>query len=614
MGGILRIPLYTYYDNNAVNKASSVSIIMDDAFTSRIKAWRQSVTNFKWTGTDITDIPSKVNNALGFPLLSKKSGQFFLPIPTDTDHEPPYPAIIVPWVTDVLNRCYIDYQLHTGISNPMPSKVYNSDNNVDLYISSSQQTYGSIRYRGAEGVTAAYLGNYLVNYSVYNSITTNNILYEFQYQIYPEDLIIGNKFNPEYKQGGSHAGESAQKVVVELTTKRDDNNPNRSVITKVLVYFSFGDYFSYITSDSKLGILDTIGSSAQWLDTSNPYGEGGSATVGGGDGTMTSDQLDDVNATEVPDLPSLSAVDTGFISLYNPTKANLKALYQFLWSNLFDLATFKKLFADPMECIISLGILPCVPESSGSTDIMFGNINSGVNATELGSQFAQVDCGSVDIEKYVGSFLDYSPYVKISLFLPYIGFVHLGTDDLMGASINVTYNVDCLSGECIAYISHSERGVLYSYTGNCRAELPITGQNYANSLKNYYEQLSGIIPATINGAQGGAAGAAAGAIGSAINAGMNVVLNNKPDFQRSGSCAGSSGMIGVQTPFVIIERPRYSVPYQVEKYVGQTSNITMSLGSCKGFTACEYVHLDNLNATSEEILEIESMLYKGVIL
>ena len=614
MGSVLRIPLYTYYDNNAVNKQSSVSIIMDDAFTSRIKAWRQGGNHFEWTGEDITDIPTKVNNALGFPLLSKKSGQFFLPIPTDTnpEHDPPYPTIIVPWVTDVLNRCYIDYQLHTGITNPMPSKVYNSDNNVNLTIMPSQQVYGEIRYRGAEGVTAAYMGNYLVNYSIYNSIVMSNINYQFQFQIYPEDIIIGNKFNPEYKQGGSHANDSAQKVVVEIRTTRDDDNPNRSVITRVYVYFSFVDYFSYLPST--LSALETIGSSAQWLDTSNPYGEGGSATVGGGDGTMTGDQLDDVNATEVPSLPSLSAVDTGFISLYNPTKANLKALYNFLWSNLFDLATFKKLFADPMECIISLGILPCVPASSGSTDIMFGNINSGVNATELSSQFAQVDCGSVDIEKYVGSFLDYSPYVKISLFLPYIGFVHLGTDDLMGASINVTYNIDCLSGECIAYVSHSERGVLYSYTGNCRAELPITGQNYANSLKNYYEQLSGIIPATVNGAQGGAAGAAAGAIGSAINAGMNVALNNKPDFQRSGSCAGSSGMIGVQTPFVIIERPRYSVPYQVEKFVGQTSNITMTLGDCHGFTACEYVHLDRLNATSEEILEIESMLYKGVIL
>ena len=613
MGSVLRIPFYTYYDNNTVNKASSASIIMDDAFTARIKAWRQGGNNFEWTGTDITDIPSKVNNALGFPLLSKKSGQFFLPIPTDTnpEHDPPYPATIVPWVTDVLNRCYIDYQMHTGITNPMPSKVYNSDNNVNLDLMPSQQVYGSIRYRGAEGVTEAYFGNYLTSYSVFNSFYSGTISYEFQYQIYPEDIIIGNKFNPEYKQGGSHAADSAQKVVIEVRTRRDDDNPNRSVISRVHIYFTFGDYFAYLPST--LRALETIGSSAQWLDTSNPYGEGGSATVGGGDGTMTGDQLDDVNATEVPSLPSLSAVDTGFISLYNPTQANLKALYNFLWSNLFDLNTFKKLFADPMDCIISLGILPCVPASSGATDIMFGNVNSGVNATELSTQFAQVDCGSVDIEKYVGSFLDYSPFVKISLFLPYIGFVHLGTDDLMGASINVTYNVDCLSGECIAYISHSERGVLYSYTGNCRAEMPITGQNYANSLKNYYEQLSGIIPATINGAQGGAAGAAAGFAGSAINAAMNVVLNNKPDFQRSGSCAGSSGMIGVQTPFIIIERPRYSVPYQVEKYVGQTSNITMSLGDCKGYTAVEYVHLDRLNATADEITEIEQLLYKGVI-
>ena len=77
MGSVLRIPFYTYYDNNTVNKASSASIIMDDAFTARIKAWRQGGNNFEWTGTDITDIPSKVNNALGFPLLSKKAVSSF---------------------------------------------------------------------------------------------------------------------------------------------------------------------------------------------------------------------------------------------------------------------------------------------------------------------------------------------------------------------------------------------------------------------------------------------------------------------------------------------------------------------------------------------------------
>lgn len=603
MGTVLRIPTYTYYDNNSLNRQSSISIIMDDAFIARIKAFDHG---FEWTGEDITDIPGKVNNALGFPLLSKKSGQFFIPIENDPNHV--NPSILQPHVTNVFTRCYIDYQTHTGMNNPMPSKLYNPDNNVNLHLY-TQQVYGVTELRDPNGVYQCRLGN---------NVNSNNIIvypyggyvdYTFYFYIYPEDLVLGNAFNPIYKQGGTQSGASVYNVEINMRTTQDGD---ASKITRIRV--SFGHLETVGQLMTVLDAMPKIGSSAAWLDTSNPYGEGGSATVGGGDGTMTGDQLDDVNATAVPSLPSLSAVDTGFISLYNPTKANLKALYNFLWSNLFDIATFKKLFADPMECIISLGILPCVPSSSGSTNIMFGNVDSGVNATELSTQFAQVDCGSVDIEKYVGSFLDYSPYVKISLFLPYIGFVHLGTDDLMGASINVTYNIDCLSGECIAYVSHSERGVLYSYTGNCRAELPITGQNYANSLKNYYEQLSGIIPATVNGAQGGAAGAAAGAIGSAINAGMNVALNNKPDFQRSGSCAGSSGMIGVQTPFVIIERPRYSVPYQVEKFVGQTSNITMTLGDCHGFTACEYVHLDRLNATSEEILEIESMLYKGVIL
>ena len=68
------------------------------------------------------------------------------------------------------------------------------------------------------------------------------------------------------------------------------------------------------------------------------------------------------------------------------------------------------------------------------------------------------------------------------------------------------------------------------------------------------------------------------------------------------------------TPYVIIERPSLSVPNNVQHYVGQTSNITMTLGDCRGFTLCEYVHIDNVSATTEEIAEIESLLKQGVIL
>ena len=608
MGTVLRIPTYTYYDNNTISKQSSLTFIMSDDLRTKMAQWYahygESGHVFEWTGTNIQNIPSLVNNALGFPLLSKKSAQPVLPIPTDPNHV--NPSILNPNCSDVLNRLYIDYQIHTGMDNPMPSRLYNPDNNKNLSLYNSQAYNGQVAGRDPSGVYYFTLGEYYDSFGSNNATATT---YKFEFTIFPEDYIIGREFNPIYKSGGSHIADSLYSISVHVNCTNSGGNVN---ITKVFITVNLTN-----TMDVPAHLLNgmsNIGASAQELDTDNPYGEGGSATVGGGDGTLDPDNLDNVDGTAVPDLPSISAVDTGFISLYNPTNANLRSLYQFLWSNLFDLNTFKKLFADPMECIISLGILPCVPASSGATNIMFGNVDSGVNATELSTQFAQVDCGNVSIEKYVGSFLDYSPFVKISLFLPYIGFVHLGTDDIMGGSINVTYNVDCLSGECIAFVSHTSRGVIYSYTGNCRAELPITGANYASSLKNYYEQLTGIIPATINGAQGGAMGAIAGFAGSALSAAESVVLNNKPDFHRSGSCAGSAGMIGVQTPFVIIERPRFSVPDKIQKYAGQTSNITLLLGDCKGYTACDFVNLDNLSATSEEIIEIENMLYKGVIL
>ena len=603
MGTVLRIPTYTYYDSNTLNKQSSLSFIMSDDLRTKMTEWYNLGRTFEWTGTNIQGIPGLVNNAVGFPILSKKSGQFFLPIADDPNHV--NPSILQPHITDVLTRCNIDYQLHTGITNATPTSLYNPDNNKYLTLYSNNAYNGEVRAIDPNGVSSFRLGQYYNEFG-YNAIAEGKIYYTFDFIILPEDYIIGRDFNPIYQNNGTHVSDSLYALEVYLTTTK---NSDTSDITKVVVRVTLHSNMSVLAH--VLNGMSDIGSSAQELDTDNPYGEGGSATVGGGDGKYG--DIDAVDGTPVPSLPTLSAVDTGFISLYNPTTAQLKSLYDFLWSNQFDLNTFKKLFADPMECLISLGILPCVPASSGATNIMFGNVDSGVNATELSTQFAQLDCGSVDIDKYVGSFLDYSPFVKISLFLPYIGFVHLGTDDIMGGSINVTYNIDCLAGDCVAFVSSSSKGVLYSYTGNCRADLPITSQNYTGFLKNYYQALSGVIPATINGAAGGAAGAIAGAAGGAMSVAETVLLDNKPEFQRSGSCAGSSGMVGVQTPFVIIERPRFSVPNKVQKYVGQTSNITMYLGDCKGFTAVEFVHLDGLNATTDEITEIESLLSKGVI-
>lgn len=426
----------------------------------------------------------------------------------------------------------------------------------------------------------------------------------FYFDICPDDIILNGTFNPAYNTGN---------CIVRVQASIYCNN-TYTAITSVYINTSL------ISADSAF-LKRFLNIDIPWEDDhiddiENPYGEDGTSTQGGGDGDLPagSEGLDFVDPTEIPELPDVSAVATGFITMYNPTSGQLSSLGNFLWSGQFDLDTYKKLFADPMQGIIGLGIVPALPTSGGSRNIMFGNVDTGINCNYLGSQYASKDCGSINIQKYVGSFMDYSPYVKISMFLPYIGFVNLGTDDIMGGSINVKYNIDVLTGDCIAFIKHNTKGVLYAYHGNCLTNVPVSGQNYANALKNYYESVAGIIPATTNGAAGGPIGAIAGAATGALNAASNVVLNSKPTFQRSGNIGGSAGILGVQKPFVIIERPNISVPNKVQHYLGQTSNITMGLGECSGLTVVEAVHLNGISATSKELAEIDSLLKGGVIL
>lgn len=346
-------------------------------------------------------------------------------------------------------------------------------------------------------------------------------------------------------------------------------------------------------------------------DTDNPYSDPGNSKPGGGDGDY--EDPNEVDPTDVPDTPDIDSAATGLFTIYNPTSTQLRSLASFLWSGAFDPDSFKKLFADPMQCLIGLAIVPCIPASQGTKHIKFGNVDSEVSASYLASQFVKVDCGSVQIKKQIGSFLDYSPYTKISIFLPYIGFRELSADDLMPGSINVQYIVDVVTGACAAFIKHSVKGVLYSYNGSCITNLALTGANYSQAIQNAVSTVASGVGVVAGMASGNApitAMSAMGLLGSACN----TAINSKPSIQRSGNMGGSAGIMSVQKPYIIIERTNMSVPTDVQHYVGQTSNIMANLGELSGFTMVDYIHLHNVPATSEELKEIEDVLKKGVIL
>lgn len=309
---------------------------------------------------------------------------------------------------------------------------------------------------------------------------------------------------------------------------------------------------------------------------------------------------------DIPSLPDLEATDSGFITLFRPSTAQMKTLANYMWSDPFDLDTFKKLFANPMDCILGLSIVPVDPGAGATTTVKVGNISTGVSMTKAAHQYVEVDCGSISVKRESpGSYLDQSPYTEIEIYLPFIGVRPLDTDDVMGKTVRVVYHVDVLSGACTAYVKCGS-SVIYQYVGSCALSVPISGNDWTSAI-NGVLGIAGAIGSMV--ATGGAT-----APMSATMIASTVTNQMKPSVEKSGGMSGSGGIMAVKYPYLIISRPRRVVPSNQNKYLGYPAFTTKKLSAVSGYNVIEDIHLAKMDATQQECDEIERLLKSGVIL
>lgn len=336
--------------------------------------------------------------------------------------------------------------------------------------------------------------------------------------------------------------------------------------------------------------------------SSDPYSNGGDSTISEmtGDFDGTSDPID------FPSLPTLGAVDSGFITLFNPDLTELQDLAKYMWTNpLFDVSAWKKIFADPMDAILGLSIVPvAVPEGS-SRPIIVGNIVTDVSMKVATAQFVEVQCGSLNVNEFWSAYLDYEPYTKAEIYLPFCGVHQISVDDIMGKTVEVRYHIDILSGACCAFVKCGE-SVLYQFIGQCSSSIPISGNDFTNVI-------NGVLSATTAiGSLVATGGASAPLAVPALSA---TALNTlKPNIEKSGAMGGTGGMLAIKKPYLVLTRPKQAHPKDQNHYTGYPSFITENLGDLNGYTEIEKIHLEGVPATDEELSEIETLLKGGVIL
>lgn len=348
---------------------------------------------------------------------------------------------------------------------------------------------------------------------------------------------------------------------------------------------------------------DITGDIANEIDPedTDPYKLGGNTDVS----EMTGDFDDSSDPIDFPSLPSLGATDTGLITLYNPSLAEVKALASYMWTNpAFDISAWKKIFADPIDAILGLSIVPVAVPDGGQRHIAVGNLFTDVVMNVAAQQYIELQCGALNVNEFWSSYLDYEPYTKAEIYLPYCGVHQLSVDDIMDKTVEVRYHIDILTGSCCAYVKCGD-SVLYQFIGQCSSTIPVASGDFSEIIGS---ALNAALAVGTLAATGGAS-----APFSVPEITANAVNILKEKIQKSGSLSGTGGMLAIQKPYLILTRPRQAVPANQNHYTGYPSFITENLSELSGYTEIEDIHLENVSATDSELNEIVTLLEGGVI-
>lgn len=303
-------------------------------------------------------------------------------------------------------------------------------------------------------------------------------------------------------------------------------------------------------------------------------------------------------------IPTGSA--NALYSIYNPTQNELNSFGAWLWSSDF-VDQLLKLFNDPMQAIIGLHKVFATPSTSGTGPIKVGYLSSGVSAKLVSNQYVTIDCGTISLKEKFNNVFDYDPYTQVYIYLPFIGIQKLDTGDVMRGNIKVVYHVDVLTGACLAEISVTRDmagGILYTYSGNCAVQYPISSGSYMGIVASLASIAGGVVGTIASG--GALAPVAMGAVSGIMNAHTRV--------SHSGGFSGAPGAMGVKKPYLIITRPQPFVASTFPHFDGYPTNTPVLLSSCSGFVQCSGVHLENIPATETELIQIENLLKTGVLI
>ena len=224
-----------------------------------------------------------------------------------------------------------------------------------------------------------------------------------------------------------------------------------------------------------------------------------------------------------------------------------------------------------------------------------------------------------------GSFLDYEPYTKYEIFLPYYGWLTLNSCDILNKNIYVAYLLQTDSSNGSVYVLTDDK-VIFTSTCSIGVQFAISTTNRerinrerdANLINMTVGAWSGVGTMILGGFSKSpmAVGIGANKLVGSITSGITKCMT----LMESASSKIGDGVAGDWSPRKV--RVRITYPEigvddleKYSKYIGRPLQENYTLNELNGYTIVGGVHVENIGlATEKEKTEIEKTLRSGFIL
>ena len=331
---------------------------------------------------------------------------------------------------------------------------------------------------------------------------------------------------------------------------------------------------------------------------------------------------------------------TSGIGIYPLNRQQITEFTFDLWEETFTEKINKMVNGDPMKSILALrwyyGIASAIPRTEKSTYLTLGNVNFNGNMTQSAvitkparSEIITYSMGAITIPRKFNNFLDLSPFTRIQVYIPYVGFTELEATVVMGRKIRLDYNINITTGASIAYL-YVEEGM--NKWRIIQEQGCVVGVDIPLSIESS-DTIGSRIVTSIAGAGATAVGAGAGMMGGPIGAGaaaasiaggmisnsLNSVQSMSGQSSRTvGGLNSDTGSMGEFQPHVAITRPVPKAPEGYNKMVGKPDYRITKVGEMSGYIKVGSIASQNevaplVNGIPKEAMdEIDQLLKAGV--